>query len=112
MASRKNKRSSSRPRRTAIVPRVVFQTAVALAVVPAAAAIAGCTSSHGPVLSVAAFDAGRDALFSVVAVRDAGSDAGVFAVAVQIDSGFSVAAQPDMGTDGGFFTVVAVQPDT
>jgi hypothetical protein len=118
MASKKHKRPSSRPRRTAIVPRVVFQTAVALAVVPAASAIAGCTSTHGPILSVAVpQDAGRDTgFFSVVAIRDAGNDMGVFAVAVPIDSGFSVVAMPpdasdDAGQDTGFFSVVAVRPD-
>jgi hypothetical protein len=113
MAAKKSKR----PRRTAIVPRVVFQTAVALAVVPAAAAIAGCTSSHGPILSVAApLDAGPDVGFSVVAVRDAGRDQGVFAVAVPLDTGFSVVAAPDMGVDAGhdsgFFSVVAIRPDS
>jgi hypothetical protein len=105
MTSKKKsaKRPSSRPRRTAIVPRVVFQTLVAVAVVPAASVLAGCGQS-----TTANHDAG---VFSVVApLTDAGRDMGVFAVALPIDSGtdtgaFSVAVPNDAGNDVGVFAV-------
>lgn len=101
MAQRKKKQ-----RRTAIVPRVVFQTVVAMSVVPAAAvALSGC-GGIGP-----AADSG----FGVADVgpRDAGTDTGMFSVAMPIDSGvdggmFGVAdvgPPPDAGTDTGMFSV-------
>lgn len=124
MASKKTKkRAPSRPRRTAIVPRVVFQTVVAAAVVPVMSlAAAGCGQATNPGVdsggfSVAApLDAGRDAGFSVVAdggfgVADVGFSVvadGSFGVA---DGGFSVAAPLDGGQDSGFFSVVAFPPD-
>lgn len=104
MTSKKTARSSPRPRRTAIVPRVVFQTVVAVSVVPAVGMVAGC----GTQTTVA--DAGRDAGFSVAdsgPPYDAGRDAGfsvadvgppndaAFSVAVELDSGFSVAVPFD-----------------
>lgn len=105
MTSKKKsaKRPSSRPRRTAIVPRVVFQTLVAVAVVPAAGALAGCGQSTTPTTR----DTGT---FSVVAPLDGGNDSGMFAVAVPIDGGtdagtFSVAVPNDAGDDAGFFSV-------
>lgn len=120
MPTKKSKRASA-PRRTAIVPRIVFQTAVAVAVVPSlGAAAAGCGSTIGPatdsgVFSVAApLDGGRDAAvdagFSVVA--DAGHDMGVFSVAAPLDAGtdafFSVIAPPP---DMGAFSVAIAPPD-
>ncbi len=95
MAAKKNKRPSSRPRRTAIVPRVVFSTLVAVSVVPAASVLAGCGQARGPE------DSGA---FSVALPRDAGRDVGTFSVALPIDAGhdsaFSVVAMPiDAGTD-------------
>lgn len=86
----KKKPARSRPR-TAIVPRVVFQTLVAVSVVPAASAIAaGCSTSHP-----------QDA--------DAGRDAGLFGVA---DGAFSVAADamPPPPRDMGMFAVAADAP--
>ena len=102
MPSKKtSKRSSRPPRRTAIVPRVVFQTAVAAAVVPVMAVAAmGCGQAQVP------GDAGRDGGFSVAMVRDGGPDSG-FSVLVGPDSGFSVAIPLDSGTDSGFFSVAA-----
>lgn len=112
MASKKSKRSSRRPPRTAIVPRVVFQTMVAMSVVPAASVIAGCgqsttatTDAGDSGFSVAApLDGGRDTgFFSVVAAPDAGRDTGFFAVVAAPDSGFSVAVP----LDGAFSVLVA-----
>ncbi len=104
MTSKKKARSSPRPRRTAIVPRVVFQTVVAVSVVPAIGIVAGCgtqttvvDAGHDAAFSVAdsgpPHDAGRDTGFSVA---DAGppNDAG-FSVAVPFDGAFSVAAPLD-----------------
>lgn len=95
------KRSRKRPRKTSIVPRVVFQTVVAMSVVPVAGGIAAGCGGHGP----ATFDGGRDAGFFGVA--DAGpppSDANVDAFF------FSVAAPIDSGTDTGTFGVADVGP--
>jgi hypothetical protein len=85
------KKKTPRPtRRTAIVPRVVFQTLVAVSVVPAASAIAaGCSTSHP-----------QDA--------DAGRDAGLFGVA---DGAFSVAVDASLPPrDTGVFAVAADAP--
>ena len=122
-AKKKTKRPSTRPRRTAIVPRVVFQTMVAMSVVPSGAVLAGCGQSFSVATTDASFDAnlpdtGPDAGFSVVALpRDAGPD-GAFGVAdAGGDSGFfSVVARPpdsgtDAGRDTGFFSVVAIPLD-
>jgi hypothetical protein len=101
--SAKSKRPSARPRRTAIVPRVVFQTLVAVAVVPAAGVLAGCGQSSTPTQ-----DTG---VFSVAAPLDGGNDAGTFSVAMASDAGndagFSVAVPNDAGDDAGFFGVAA-----
>src|SRR5258706_13961986 len=98
MTSKKQtKRPSSRPRRTAIVPRVVFQTLVAVSVVPAATVLAGCGQARTPggtdtgFSVVAANDAGRDSgTFSVVAVNNAGRDSGTFSVAIPVDGGHNL----------------------
>lgn len=110
------KKKPARPvRRTAIVPRVVFQTLVAVSVVPAASAIAaGCTTSH-PQDTDAGRDAGlfgvADGAFSVAADALPPRDMGMFAVAVDAspppsDVGFSVAVP----LDG--FSVGAPAPDS
>jgi hypothetical protein len=121
------KRAKKKPRKSAIVPRVVFQTVVAMSVVPAAVAVSGCGESHR-VFSVAdggfsvamprdsgfgvAADSGppRDANFGVADVgppHDAAFsvavplDSGMFSVAMPLDSGmFGVAAEPDAGVFG------------
>ncbi len=118
MPSNKMRRS----RRTTIVPRVVFQTVVAIGVIPAAAVLAGCSASttrtdDAGFLGVAALiDAGRDG-----GTRDVGpaaSDTGTFSVALIQDAAFSVTANQDGGAfsvaadfDGGFFGVGAPAPD-
>lgn len=109
MAS-KNKSRAARPRRTAIVPRIVFQTVVAVSVVPAVGLVAGCGN---------ATTGGNDAASTLgdtgFSVADAGpppNDAG-FSVALPLDGSFSVAAPLDGGfsvaapVDGGFFGVAA-----
>ena len=121
------RRPGKKPRRTAIVPRVVFQTVIAISVVPAVAAgVSGC--GVGPSAAVDAnfsvADGGppprdtgvaRDAFFSVADAtppRDSGfgvADGGpprdaAFGVA---DVGFSVAAPIDSGMIFG----VAAPPD-
>jgi hypothetical protein len=101
----KKKRPSRRPPRTAIVPRTVFATAVAVAVIPAASAIAGCSGGNAP-----ATDTG---IFSVAAPLDGGRDAGfgVADVGPPVDMGFSVAVPLDMGVDTGpMFGVADVGP--
>jgi hypothetical protein len=100
------KRTKKRQRKTAIVPRIVFQTVVAMSVVPAAGALAsGCGGGQGP-----AADAGHDVGFGVA---DAGppNDA-AFSVAVPVDSGvdsamFGVADTGPPPHDSGFFSVAA-----
>lgn len=100
------KRASRRPPRTAIVPRAVFATVVAVGVIPAMGTVAGCGGGSTP-----APDTG---IFSVAAPLDAGRDAG-FGVAADVgppvDMGFSVAVPLDMGVDTGpMFGVADVGP--
>lgn len=83
------------------MPRVVFQTVVATAVVPAAGAgLAGCNCGSG----VAAL---MDAHFSVADVGVAALPDAGFSVA---DAGFSVAVPVDAGSLDAGFSVADVGP--
>ena len=114
-----SKRTPKKSPRTAIVPRIVFQTAVAVSVIPVAgAAMAGC--------NVAGVAVERDARFSVADVLGVAADAGFFSVAMpqpdaNVDAAFSVAdvgfSVADVGfsvaapLDAGFFSVAIGAPD-
>lgn len=119
-----SKRASKKAPRTAIVPRIVFQTAIAVSVIPVAGgAVAGCVT-HGVAVQ-------RDARFSVADVLGVAADGGLFSVAMPqpdanmdatfsvadvgfsvADVGFSVAAPLDAPQpDGGFFSVAIEAPD-
>lgn len=117
-----SKKNAKRTRKTSIVPRVVFQTLVAVSVVPAATVLAGCgqavapsDSGIGPAADSGTFsvampppDGGRDmgTTFSVAIPLDAGHDAAFFGVAA--DGG---PPSRDAGQDTGFFSVVAFPLD-
>ena len=114
----KPKRPSKKPARTAIVPRIVFQTVIAVSVVPAAGgAVAGCGGGGVAAVRDAAFSvadgsgvAAWDARFSVAADGGQPADAGLFSVAIMNDAGgFSVADVGAPDPDAGLFSV-AVEP--